>query len=51
MLKVFEVDVLEVLWWFTLYSTIGKTETNKENKINKTEQQSVGNQQYDAMAR
>jgi hypothetical protein len=37
MLKVFEVDVLEVLWRFTLYSTISRPETNKENKINKTE--------------
>jgi hypothetical protein len=32
MLKVFEVDVLEVLWWFTLYSTIGRPEISKENK-------------------
>jgi hypothetical protein len=37
MLKVFEVDVLEVLWWFTLYSTIGRLETSKENKINNME--------------
>jgi hypothetical protein len=32
MLKVFEVDVLGVLRRFTLYSTIGWLETNKENK-------------------
>jgi hypothetical protein len=37
MLKFFKVDVLEVLQWFTLYSTIGRSETNKVNKINKTE--------------
>jgi hypothetical protein len=36
-LKVFRVDVLKVLWWFTLYSTIGRPEINKENKINKIE--------------
>jgi hypothetical protein len=51
MLEVFKVDVLEVIWWFTLYSTIGRLKTSKENKINKTEQQSVDNQQYDVMAR
>jgi hypothetical protein len=48
MLKVFEVDVLEVLRRFTLYSMIDRTETSKRKK---TEQQSVDNQQYDAMAR
>jgi hypothetical protein len=37
MLKVFEVDVLEVLQRFTLYSMIGRLETNNGNKINKTE--------------
>jgi hypothetical protein len=37
MLKVFEVDVLEVLRQFTLYLTIGRPETNKEIKINKIE--------------
>jgi hypothetical protein len=37
MLKVFEVDVLEVLRQFTLYSTIDRPETNKEIKINKIE--------------
>jgi hypothetical protein len=31
-LKAFEVDILEVLRWFTVYSTIGRPETNKENK-------------------
>jgi hypothetical protein len=51
MLEVFEVDVLEVLRRFTLYSTIGRPEASKENKINKIEQQSADNQQYDAMAR
>jgi hypothetical protein len=29
MLEVFEVDVLEVLRQFTLYSTIGRLETSK----------------------
>jgi hypothetical protein len=33
MFEVFEVDVLEVLWWFTLYSTIGMPETSKRIKI------------------
>jgi hypothetical protein len=32
MLEVFEVDVLEVLRWFTLYSTIGRPETSKRTK-------------------
>jgi hypothetical protein len=32
MLEVFEVDVLEVLWWFTLYSMIGTLETSKGTK-------------------
>jgi hypothetical protein len=50
-LKVFKVDVLEVLQQLALSSTIGRPETSKENKINKTEHQSVDNQQYDAMAR
>jgi hypothetical protein len=51
MLEVFKVDVLEVLRWFTLYSMIGRPKTSKRKKINKIEQQSVDNQQYDAMAR
>jgi hypothetical protein len=51
MLEVFEVDVLEVLLQFTLYSTIGRPKISKENKINKTGQQSVDNQEYDAMTR
>jgi hypothetical protein len=51
MLKVFKVDVLEVLRWFTLYSTIGRPETSKRTKINTTEQKTEDNQQYDAMAR
>jgi hypothetical protein len=32
MLEVFKVDVLEVLWWFTLYSMIGRPETSKRTK-------------------
>jgi hypothetical protein len=51
MLEVFEVDVMEVLRWFTLHSIIDRLETSKENKTNKTEHQSVDNQQYDVMAR
>jgi hypothetical protein len=51
MLEVFEVDVLEVLRRFTLYSTIGRPETSKRTKINTTEQKTEDNQQYDAMAR
>jgi hypothetical protein len=41
-------------WKFSsssLYSMIGRSKTSKENKINKTEQQSIDNQQYDVMAR
>jgi hypothetical protein len=37
MLEAFEVDVLEVLQWFALYSTISRPKTSKQNKINKTE--------------
>jgi hypothetical protein len=37
MLEVFEVDVLEFLRWFTLYSTIGKPGTSKRTKINTSE--------------
>jgi hypothetical protein len=47
MLKVFEVDVLEVLWQFTLYSMIDRMETSKRTKINTTEQKIEDNQQYD----
>jgi hypothetical protein len=32
MLEVIEVDVLEVLRWFTLYSMIGRLETSKGTK-------------------
>jgi hypothetical protein len=32
-LEVFEVDVLEVLWWFTLYLTIDMPKTSKRTKI------------------
>jgi hypothetical protein len=32
MIKVFEVDVFEVLRWFTLYSMIDRLGTSKENK-------------------
>jgi hypothetical protein len=51
MLEVFEVDVLEILRWLTLYSMNGRLETSKRTKINKIEQQSADNQQYYAMAR
>jgi hypothetical protein len=51
MLKVFKVDVLEVLQRFTLYSTIGRLETSKRTKINTTKHKTEDNQQYDAMAR
>jgi hypothetical protein len=51
MLKVFKVDVLEILRWPALYSTNGRPKTRKRTKTNKTEQQSVDNPQYDAMAR
>jgi hypothetical protein len=32
MLEVFNVDVLEVLWRFILYSMIGRLETSKGTK-------------------
>jgi hypothetical protein len=32
LLEVFEVDVLEILWRFTLYSMIGRPETSKGTK-------------------
>jgi hypothetical protein len=32
MLEVFEVDVLKVLRWFTLYSMIGRPQNKEENK-------------------
>jgi hypothetical protein len=51
LLEVFEVDVLEILQWLALHSTIDRSETSKKTKINKTEQQSEDNQQYDARAR
>jgi hypothetical protein len=51
MLEVFKVDVLEILRWLTLYSMNSRPETSKRTKINKIEQQSVDNQQYDVMAR
>jgi hypothetical protein len=35
MLEAFEVDVLEVLLRFTLYSMIGRLESSKRTKINK----------------
>jgi hypothetical protein len=51
MLEVFEVNVLEILRWFTLYSANGRPETSKRTKINTTEQKTEDNQQYDAMPR
>jgi hypothetical protein len=32
LLEVIEVDVLEILWRLTLYSTIGRLETRKRTK-------------------
>jgi hypothetical protein len=51
MLEVIEVDVLEVLQRFTLYSMIGRPETSKRTKINTTEYKIEDNQQYDVVAR
>jgi hypothetical protein len=39
LLKVFEVEVLEILHRFFLYSTIDRPETSNIHKINQTEQQ------------
>jgi hypothetical protein len=50
-LEVFEVNILEILKWLALYSMIGRLEISKRTKLNKTEQQSEDNQQYDARAR
>jgi hypothetical protein len=33
LLKIFEIDVLEVLRWFALYLTIDRLETSKRTKI------------------
>jgi hypothetical protein len=41
LLKVFEVDVLEVLWQLALYAMIDMPETSKRTKINKTDQKIV----------
>jgi hypothetical protein len=51
LLEVFKVDVLEILQWLALYLMIGRPKTSKRTKINKTEQQSGDNQQYDARVR
>jgi hypothetical protein len=39
LLKVFEVDVLEVLRQLAFYATIDRPEANNTTKINQTEQQ------------
>jgi hypothetical protein len=39
LLEVFEIDVLEVLWWLIRYSTINRPETSNTARINQIEQQ------------
>jgi hypothetical protein len=51
LLKIFKVEVLEILWQLALYTMIDRLETNNTTRINKTQQQTEENQQYDAMAR
>jgi hypothetical protein len=46
LLKMFKVDVLEVLWQLVLYVTIDKPKTSNTHKINQTEQQ-IEEFQYD----
>jgi hypothetical protein len=41
LIKVFEVDVLEVLWQLAIYAMIDMPETRKRTKINKTDQKIV----------
>jgi hypothetical protein len=46
LLKIFKVDVLEVLWQLILYVMIDKPKTSNTHKINQTEQQ-IEEFQYD----
>jgi hypothetical protein len=39
LLKIFKVDVLEILWQLALYATINRLETSNIHKINQTKQQ------------
>jgi hypothetical protein len=51
LLEVFEVDVLDVLWWLVIYVTIDRPETSHIIKINQTKLQPEEFQYYDTMAR
>jgi hypothetical protein len=51
LLKIFEVDVVEIPWHLTLYTTIDRPETNNIHEISQTEQQTKEFQYDNAMAR
>jgi hypothetical protein len=51
LLEIYKVDVLEILWRLTLYTTIDRSEISNIHKINQTEQQTEEFQYYDAIAR
>jgi hypothetical protein len=38
LLKIFKVDVLEILWQLALYTMIDRPETSNTHKINQTEE-------------
>jgi hypothetical protein len=51
LLKIFKVDVLEILRQLALYATLHRPETSNIHKINQTEQQTVEFQYDDLMHR
>jgi hypothetical protein len=51
LLKIFKVEVLQILQQLALYATIDRPETNNIHKINQTEQQIEEFHYTDAMAR
>jgi hypothetical protein len=51
LLKIFKVDVLEILWQLALYATINRLETSNIHKINQTKQQIKEFKYDDAMTR
>jgi hypothetical protein len=50
-LKIFKVEVLQILWQLTLYAMIYRPKTNNIHKINQIEQQIEEFQYDDAIAR
>jgi hypothetical protein len=51
LLKIFKVDVLEILWQLALYAMINRLETSNIHKINQTKQQIKEFKYDDAMTR